>query len=213
MAPHRRTQDRCHNSIWSFRVCVNALRPQECSTWPQECSVPSNIVTACGRQFESQLWKALMTLLRTKHAQTTAYHTQTNGMVERFHHQLKTALRTHHNPATWMDSLPLVLFGIRTAVKVNIPSTAAEMVYGTTLRLPGEFFTLSLPSSVIDTADFLHNLKVTYNSFTPHPLAPLSIMASSAIPCHQLPMSSSDMMPYVNHSSLHMMDCTQWSNH
>lgn len=40
-----------------------------------------------------------------------------------------------------MDALPLVLLGIRTALKEDIASTAAEMVYGTTLRLPGEFFT------------------------------------------------------------------------
>lgn len=114
-----------------------------------------------------------MTLLGTKRAQTIAYHTQTNGMVERFHHQLKTALRTHHNPATWMDSLPLVLLGIRTVVKVNIPSTAAEMVYGTALCLPGEFFTLSPPSSMIDTADYVSQLKSHIQLIHPTPL-PLS---------------------------------------
>ena len=33
-----------------------------------------------------------------------------------------------------------MLFGIQTVLKVETSSTAAEMVYGTTLRLPREFF-------------------------------------------------------------------------
>ena len=37
-------------------------------------------------------------------------------------------------------ALSLMLFGIQTVLKVETSSTAAEMVYGTTLRLPREFF-------------------------------------------------------------------------
>lgn len=48
-------------------------------------SVPSTIITDRGRQFESQLWNALMTVLGIKRVCTTAYNPQTNGMVERFH--------------------------------------------------------------------------------------------------------------------------------
>jgi hypothetical protein len=39
-----------------------------------------------------------------------------------------------------MDSLPLILLSIRTALKIDLKCSAAELVYGTTLRLPGEFF-------------------------------------------------------------------------
>ena len=42
-----------------------------------------------------------------------------------------------------MDTLPLVLLGIRTALKEDLACTVAEMVYGVTLRLPGEFFAAS----------------------------------------------------------------------
>lgn len=115
------------------------------SGWIARFGVPSTIVTDRGRQFESNLWKALMTLLGSKRARTTSYHPQSNGMVERFHRQLKAALKAQPNPSSWMDSLPLVLLGIRTALKEDTRSTAAEMVYGTTIRLPGEFFT-SLPT-------------------------------------------------------------------
>ena len=61
--------------------------------WVARFGVPSTIVSDHGRQFESNLWSSIMTLLGTKRAQTTSYHPQTNGMIERFHRQLKTALK------------------------------------------------------------------------------------------------------------------------
>ena len=87
------------------------------SGWISRFGVPSTIVTDCGRQFESHLWNNLMLLIGSKHVQTTAYYPQTNDMVERFHRQLKAALKTQSNPAAWMDSLPLILLGIRTTLK------------------------------------------------------------------------------------------------
>ncbi len=74
-----------------------------------------------------------MTLLGTKRAHTTSYHPQSNDMVERFHRQLKASLKAQLNPPAWINALPFVLLGIRTALKEDI---AAELVYGTTLRLP-----------------------------------------------------------------------------
>ena len=91
-----------------------------------------------------------MSLLGSKHSRATAYHPQANGMVERFHRQLKAALKAQPTPDAWMDTLPLILLGIRTALKEDLNSTAAEMVYGTTLRLPGEFFTPSPTTSLPD---------------------------------------------------------------
>ena len=52
-------------------------------------------------------------------------------MVERFHSQLKAAIMAHKSPA--------VLLVIRSAVKILLGRSAAEMIDGTTLRLPGEF--------------------------------------------------------------------------
>ena len=87
-------------------------------------------------------------------------------MVERFHRQLKAALKAQPQPHLWIDALPLL--GIRTALKEDIASTAAEMVYGTTLRLPGEFFTPSQPNSLPDPADYVFNLRSHMQTIRPH---------------------------------------------
>ena len=140
--------------------------------WISRFGAPSQIVTDRGRQFESGLWKALTTLLGVKQTRTTAYHSQSNGMVERLHRQLKAALKAHGN-TSWMDSLPLVLLGIRTAVKEDIQCTAAEMVYGATLRLPGELITPSRPESV-NTSDFVTQLKTRMQQALPKPPRPVN---------------------------------------
>ncbi|XP_058810350.1 uncharacterized protein LOC131675398 [Phymastichus coffea] len=63
-------------------------------------------------------------------------------MVERFHRQLKAAIRCHQNDQ-WTRILPTVLLGIRAAWREDLQATAAELVYGEPLRLPGEFLTTS----------------------------------------------------------------------
>ena len=60
-------------------------------------------------------------------------------MVERFHRQLKAAIMAHESPNPWTITLPAVLLGVRSAVKERLGRSAAEMIYVTTLRLPGEF--------------------------------------------------------------------------
>ena len=61
-------------------------------------------------------------------------------MVERLHRQLKAAIKSH-DTSNWVDVLPIVLLGIRTAIKEDLNTTAADIVYGTSIWLPAEFFT------------------------------------------------------------------------
>ena len=70
-----------------------------------------------------------MNLLGTKHIRTTAYHPCANGLVERFHRQLKVALKAMRDSNHWVKFLPLVLLGIRTNIKQDINCTSAELVY------------------------------------------------------------------------------------
>ena len=57
---------------------------------------------------------------------TTAYHPCANGLVERFHRQLKVALKAMQDLNHWVKSLPLVLLGIRTNIKQDINSVLQQ---------------------------------------------------------------------------------------
>ena len=61
--------------------------------WISTFGVPSTVTTDRGTQFESSLFTALTNLLGTKRIRTTPYHPCANGMVERFHRQLKACLK------------------------------------------------------------------------------------------------------------------------
>ena len=134
--------------------------------WVSRFGTPSTIVTDRGRQFQSNLWTALTTLLGSKRVRTTSYHPQANGLVEHFHRQLKAALKTHPQ-STWVESLLLVLLGIRTALKEDLHCTAAELVYGTNLRLPGEFFTSPSSTPTLECSDYVSQLKSRMSQIRP----------------------------------------------
>lgn len=108
------------------------------SGWIARFGAPATITTERDTQCESQLFQNLTQLLGTKRLRTIAYHPQGNGMVKRWHRSLKGAF-TCHGVQDWVGILPTVLLGLRTCYKEDIKSTAAEMVYETTLRIPGEF--------------------------------------------------------------------------
>ena len=85
--------------------------------------------------------------------------------MERFHRQLKTTLKAHHNPAHWVDSLPLVLLSIRSTLKEDLKCSAAELVYGTILCLPGEFSAGSV--SPCDPSAYFAQLKAAIRATSP----------------------------------------------
>ena len=127
------------------------------STWIARFGVPSTITTDRDCQFESSLWQKFMQLLGSKRIRTTAYHPIPNGLVERFHRQLKTALKASSDPTNWADMLPMVLLGIRTSLKQDLKGSTAELVYATTLRLPHELFQQT--TAQLDSATYVAELK------------------------------------------------------
>lgn len=127
------------------------------SGWISRFGCPSDIVTDRGRQFESALFRQLSIIAGFQHRRTTAYHPACNGLVERFHRQLKAAITCHANES-WVESLPLVLLGIRSAYKEDVEASAAELLYGQPLRLPGEFFDPQKDETV-DMTDYLSRLR------------------------------------------------------
>lgn len=134
--------------------------------WIARFGAPRLITTDQGSQFEAQLFDALAKLVGTQRYRTTAYHPEANGIVERWHRSFKVALMCHGN-TNWMDVLPVVLLGLRTCYKEELDSSVAELVYGTTLRVPGEFFSSEEMAS--NPRIFVEDFRVIMQKLRPLP--------------------------------------------
>ncbi|UYV82299.1 hypothetical protein LAZ67_21001652 [Cordylochernes scorpioides] len=132
--------------------------------WITRFGVPYEVITDQGRQFTSELFKTLATLCGVKLKHTTAYHPQSNGKIERFHRTLKAAIRAH-NSNKWTESIPTVLLGLRAALRKDSDYSLTQMVYGKTIKLPGEFFDAPKISTTPET--FLHKLQKQIESLKP----------------------------------------------
>lgn len=155
-------------SRWPAAIPMRGISARDCAQallegWIQYYGTPLQIVTDRGRQFVSGLWEELCLILGTVHHITTSYHPQANGMVERFHRQLKASLMAHcEKNENWKPDLPSVLLAIRTAVKEDLGFSSSQLVFGETLRLPGLFF----PESIISKPSQHDYLKTLCKSMT-----------------------------------------------
>ena len=147
---------------WPEAIPIKDTRAETCAQallthWIARFGIPTSITSDRGAQFESKLWDSLLSLLGIEKHRTTSFHPQSNGIVERFHRQLKASLRARLTNDNWVDTLPVVLLGIRTAWKEDLNCSVAELTYGTTLRVPGCFF--NSPPSTQDHVSLLSKLR------------------------------------------------------
>ncbi|GBN35834.1 Retrovirus-related Pol polyprotein from transposon 412 [Araneus ventricosus] len=116
---------------------ANTIAETFYSGWISRFGVPEVITTDQGRNFESDLLHSLTKYSGIYKIRTSAYNPAANGMVERFHRQLKDSLMCRFGSTErWVQQ---VLIDIRTAFEEDIDASSAEIVYGSNLRLPGQF--------------------------------------------------------------------------
>lgn len=134
--------------------------------WVARFGVPVRLTADRGRQFTSATFEGAAKMCGTKLIHTTAYHPQSNGMIESVHRPLKAALMCHEG-TPWMDALPWVLLGLRAALKEDIGCSSADLVLGEPLRLPGDFFVP--PDSAVTPSDTLDRLRAVVSRLRPRP--------------------------------------------
>ena len=102
--------------------------------------VPAELLSDRGANFLSGLLQEMYMLLGIKKTNTTAYHPQTDGLVERFNRTLLDMLAktTDGTGRDWDIQLPYVLFAYRSSVHPSTGESPFYLMHGRDPRLPTE---------------------------------------------------------------------------
>ncbi|XP_050548412.1 uncharacterized protein LOC126910058 [Daktulosphaira vitifoliae] len=131
----------------TVETCATALTQH----WIARFRVLHRITTDQGRQFESTI-------------RSSPYHAQANVMIERVHRTLEAAI-TCKDSIHWSEELPMILLGLRITIKEDLKASPAELVYGQTLRLPGQFF--EEIEQLPEPSDFIKQLQQQFSKEAP----------------------------------------------
>ena len=102
--------------------------------------VPRELLSDRGAAFLSKLMHEVYNLMGIHKANTTAYHPQTDGLVERFNRTLISMLAktVEKSGRDWDVQLPYVLFAYRTSLQESTRESPFYLLYGRDPQLPTE---------------------------------------------------------------------------
>ena len=132
--------------------------------WVARFGAPEAVVTDRGSQFESSLFNKVLETIGCTRKRTTSYNPRSNGLIERFHRSLKSALK-NGNDRDWIDRLPLILLSLRVSFKAEIGCSPSEVVYGYPIRLPVDLLHTS-PKSEVDVGEYVKSLKTAMDKIS-----------------------------------------------
>ncbi len=100
--------------------------------------VPAELLSDRGPAFLSKLLQEVCKLMGIKKVNTTAYHPQTDGLVERFNRTLTDMLAktVEKGGKDWDRRLPYVLFAYRSSPQESTKESPFFLLYGRDPKLP-----------------------------------------------------------------------------
>ena len=123
--------------------------------------VPEQLLSDRGTNFLSELIKGVCDILGIKKINTSGYHPQTDGLVEKFNSTLVNMIAKccETKKRDWDDHLPYLLYAYRTMVQESTHESPFYLLYGRDSRLPTETG-LSMPSPTyeVDMEDYRSEL-------------------------------------------------------
>ena len=110
--------------------------------WILRHGAPLKVLSDNGPCFRSAEFESLLALYRIAHSNSTAYHPEGNGAVERLNRTMKAYLQKvvadHGRRSDWDRLLPKAVFVYNTTVHRMTGSTPFRLHYGWEARIPGE---------------------------------------------------------------------------
>lgn len=101
-------------------------------------SSPKHILTDQGSNFVCELIQTFENLFKVKHIQTTAFHPQSNGSLERAHSAVKDLIKTamEENKNDWDENLKIIAMAYNTAKHEGTGFSPFELTFGRKANLP-----------------------------------------------------------------------------
>ena len=123
-------------------------------------SVPEQLHSDQGKQFESGLMHEICKLLNISKSQTTAYHPQCDGLVERFNRTLQDMLATTvRDPFDWEGSLRKVCMAYNSSVNASTGFTPFYLMFGREARLPVDLIYGARSGESSEVNEYVHQLQ------------------------------------------------------
>lgn len=121
---------------------------------------PRTFSTDQGTNFTSKLMNAVCQRLGIKKIESTPYHPQSNGFIERLNQVIVTGISHHVNAhhSNWDTLLPGVLFAHRTSVVRTRGRSPYELLFGRLPTLPPDVENLPSEVLTLDTNDYMQRL-------------------------------------------------------
>lgn len=120
--------------------------------------IPKVVVSDQGSNFMSQVFKKCCKFLNIKKLETTAYHPQANGILERSHGPLKAYLRSfsQHDQLNWDNFIRSAVFVHNNTQHSGSKITPNDCLFGFTAQIPTNI--KKQPTPVYNTEDYFYEL-------------------------------------------------------
>ena len=157
----------------SKQILANAtllVHPNSTAQINITCDASDVAVGGVLQQFLNGMWQPLSFFSKKLNPAETRYSAFDRELlavyatIKHFRHNLEGRNffgNTDHKPLTFVMSSVTKYLGVRSAVKERLGRSAADMIYGTTLRLPGEFTKQYTVDANTDLENYSDKLRVT----------------------------------------------------
>jgi len=131
--------------------------------WFCRFSMPEQLHSDQGRQFESELMAEICKILGILKTRTTPYHPQCDGLVERFNRTLldMLATTTKDHPFDWENQIRKVCFAYNTSIQSTTGFTPFFLMFGRQARVPADVMYATDKPDGTTHGEFAATLKTT----------------------------------------------------